>query len=226
MNTNDRTSRKKNIKKCERSGLELKNIPRNERTRELCEIAVKKTSEALIYVPKEFVDVDMCTLAVYKKNRIYEKGLEFVPEAFLEDVIFRINKDKILHGKKFRNIPKKEKTKKLCEFAVEFDYKNIEFVPNKFRTKKLIAIAVASSIKALDYIAGDDEEILDLYVMAAKKTAKSYYYMPLKIAYEARQIIKNERDRMEYEKTKAANEWIEENVWEEDEENLSTDLEM
>lgn len=185
---------KRNIQKCERNGLELKNIPENERTRELCEVAVKKTSEALRYVPKKLLDVDMCILAVYKKNRIYEQGLKYVPDAFREDVLFRINKDKILHGKKFKNIPKKEKTKQLCEFAVEFDYKNIEFVPNRFRTKKLIAAAITSSIKALDYLVEDDE-ILDLYVIAAKKTAKSYYYMPLKTAYEVRQIIKNEYDR-------------------------------
>ena len=58
------------------NGFALKDVPEEFKTKELCELAVKKDGDALAYVPEELKTKELCKVAV-KDNGL---NLEFVPE--------------------------------------------------------------------------------------------------------------------------------------------------
>ena len=113
-----------------RKGLSLENIPEDERTPEMCFVAVRYWGAALEHVPNKYKTYELCLDAVRHNIPVDEgcSALAFVPE--------------------------KHKTYELCLEAVKHDYMNsmfwdadhtvafdyraaIDFVPEKLKTPEL-----------------------------------------------------------------------------------------
>ena len=98
------------------NGLNLEFVPKALRTKELCEIAVEKNGWQLQHVPKDFKTIELCEVAVSNSGW----ALEFVPEEF--------------------------KTLELCKYAIEdclkwndnllrkYEFENLfeKYVPEEF----------------------------------------------------------------------------------------------
>jgi hypothetical protein len=103
------------------------------KTEAMCLEAVKRSGQALEYVPDEFKTVELCLKAVKQ----WGSTLEFVPEELktAEMCFEAVGRDGWPPALKF--VPEEFKTAELCLFAVRRDGMALEFVPAKFKTAEL-----------------------------------------------------------------------------------------
>ena len=66
------------LEKVKEDGFELKNVPKDFIDDELCYVAVKQAGRALAYVPKEYINEELCEIAVTNKGN----AIMWVPEEF------------------------------------------------------------------------------------------------------------------------------------------------
>ena len=107
------------------SGQNLRDVPNEFKTLDMCLIAIKKNGLALEHVPVEFLTETVCKLAV-KQNPM---ALEFVPDGL--------------------------KTLKICTIAIkngESGFHSLKFISNNFLTEQLCITAIKKSVFAIKYI--------------------------------------------------------------------------
>ena len=113
------------------AGDSLKWVPKELKTKELCEYAVSIRGAALEYVPEEPKTKELCTIAVDKIGRAFE----FVPEKFKSPELCKIAVEK--YGGNLEYVPENLKTFELCEIALAQGYLADElleaFVPEEFK---------------------------------------------------------------------------------------------
>ena len=66
------------LEKVEKDGSELKFVPEDFINEELCYVAVKQAGRALAYVPKEYINEELCSIAVTNKGN----AIMWVPDEF------------------------------------------------------------------------------------------------------------------------------------------------
>ena len=118
------------LEKVEKDGSELKFVPEDFINEELCYVAVKQAGRALAYVPKEYINEELCEIAVTNKGN----AIMWVPEEFktynvcylaCNDLSIKKG-DKILEFAIFSEMPE-EFHEKLCEdFGLEYE-KDVNF---------------------------------------------------------------------------------------------------
>ena len=143
----------------------------DDKTEELCRLAVKKNGSALQNVPIEFRTPELCRLAVEKDGC----ALESVPEHMKTPELCRLAVEK--DGRALESVPKGLKTPELCSLAVEKYGCILRCVPEKLKTLELCRIAVASSGFALHYVP-DHVKTQQLCLLAARKDKWSLSDIP------------------------------------------------
>jgi hypothetical protein len=103
-------------------GLNLMYVPEQLRTKELCELAIQNNGEALYYVPDEFKTKELCELAV--RN----------------------------NGMALGDIPEQYRTKELCELAIRQDGYALKYILDEFKTEELYKLAIKNNGLALQYV--------------------------------------------------------------------------
>lgn len=109
----------------EENGINLKDVPNEFKTLNLCLMAIKANGLALEYIPIQFQTETICKLAV-KQNPM---ALEFVPDGL--------------------------KTLKICTIAIkngESGFHSLKFISNNFLTEQLCITAIKKSVFAIKYI--------------------------------------------------------------------------
>jgi hypothetical protein len=112
-------------------GLSLASIPENERTLEMCFVAIHYWGAALKYVPNKYKTYELCLDAVRHNTPVDEgcSALAFVPD---ELKTYELCLEAIRHDYLISAFWEGD------HYSVEFDYSAaIKFVPEKFRTPEL-----------------------------------------------------------------------------------------
>ena len=125
---------------------DLKFIPSEYITKELCELAVQKNGHSLNYVPEHLKTPEFCEVAV--KNHGY--ALQYVPDELITKELFKLAVQSNECALKW--IPKELRTKELCELAIEQDGNNLAYVPDEYKTQELCELAVQKDGIALEYV--------------------------------------------------------------------------
>lgn len=110
------------VKKLEKDGLLLKQIPKIEQTLEMCKSAISQNPKALQYASRKCIDAEICLSAVQKDGNV------------------------------FRYVPKQFITKKMCLLAVQADADLINNVTDDCKTREICLIAVTKKPGTLSYI--------------------------------------------------------------------------
>ena len=106
-------------------------VPEEQRTLELCKLAVTQNGDALEFVPKELRTLDICKLAVHD----YVDALNDVPfETFTHDEQLELCKLAIsIDGNSLGYVPKELRTLEICKLAVTKNEYALVYVPKKFK---------------------------------------------------------------------------------------------
>lgn len=109
-------------RKLKKNGMLLKSVPVEERTEELCMIAVHQNPKALKYVPKKIQTEDLCKYALKKDPTVFDL------------VSVRLMSEKI------------------CLYAVKQDGMLLDKIDKKYRTPAVCRAAVADKVEALHLV--------------------------------------------------------------------------
>jgi hypothetical protein len=101
----------------------LKKVPKEFRTPELCKRAVELNGTNIEYVPNKLITPELCKIAVADKARA---AIKYVPDKF--------------------------KTPELYKYAVEQSGFNLKYVPDELKTPELYKIAVENDKNAFKYV--------------------------------------------------------------------------
>ena len=106
-------------------------VPEEQRTLELCKLAVTQNGDALEFVPKELRTLDICKLAVHD----YVDALNDVPfETFTHDEQLELCKLAVTQkGNSLGYVPKELRTLEICKLAVTKNEYALVYVPKKFK---------------------------------------------------------------------------------------------
>ena len=106
-------------------------VPEEQRTLELCKLAVTQNGDALEFVPKELRTLDICKLAVHD----YVDAINDVPfESFTHDEQLELCKLAIsIDGNSLGYVPKELRTLDICKLAVTKNESALYYVPKKFK---------------------------------------------------------------------------------------------
>jgi hypothetical protein len=120
------------------NGWDLKYIPDDVQTQELCDTAVRTSCWALEFVRDEFKTYDNCYSAVRRNGQT----MKFVPDVLIDEAM-------CLAGAKARYpclnfIPRRFLTRELCYIAVRGDGGDIKNVPEEFMSSELAYLAITS----------------------------------------------------------------------------------
>ncbi len=120
------------------NGWDLKYIPSDVHTQELCDTAVKGACWALEFVRDEFKTYDNCYSAVRRNGQT----LQFVPDALIDEAM-------CLAAVKARYpclnyILRRYLTRELCHIAVKGDGADVKNVPEEFMSSELAYLAITS----------------------------------------------------------------------------------
>ena len=108
----------------------LRLVPEEYRTKELCELAVKQNGEALYYVLEKYITQELCNLAVQQNGM----ALEFVPLE-LRTSLYKLAIQN--NGEALQHVPEEYRTKELCELAVKNNGYAIYYIPEELKTEEL-----------------------------------------------------------------------------------------
>lgn len=124
----------------------LKDVPEELITEELCLIAIENNYIAMRYVPKKIKNKRFCLKAI----TINEECIRFFPSEYIDDKMAMnlITKD----GKNIRYIDEKKKTKELCLKAFENNPSCIEYLPTKYVNDEMFTEAVKFDCNILDIV--------------------------------------------------------------------------
>jgi hypothetical protein len=126
-----------------KNGLTLSLVPDKYKTEELCLEAIKQNGRTLYHIPKHLRTKELCELAVKQNGYV----LPYVP---LEYETLELCKLAIQNnGDSLRYVPKYLITKELCELAVRNDGYSLQYVPDKYIDYNLCLEAVKQNGLAL-----------------------------------------------------------------------------
>ena len=120
------------LKIIDKTGLSIQFLPKEFRTKEFCELAVRKNGLALMWIPKELKTREICEISV-RQNGL---ALYHVPEEF--------------------------KTKEICKIAVRQNGNSLVWVTDEFITKEICEIAVRQNGEALEYVPKNIKSLMNL----------------------------------------------------------------
>lgn len=106
-----------------------------ERTEDLCWLAVRYCGCALEWVPQQFKTAELCDLAI----RTSSEGLLHIPEEFKTPELYL---KAMQYWGDLKNVPENMKTYKICLAGVSHCGKNLEFVPTDIIDDLMYFIAV------------------------------------------------------------------------------------
>lgn len=99
----------------------------------------------LLYVSKRLITRDVCLKAVLRRD---PRNIFWVPEKFIDDEFIALMRE---HHISLFCFPEQHRTKELCEEAVTWSWRNLEYVPRKLKSKKLCECALGQNIAAIKY---------------------------------------------------------------------------
>ena len=172
---------------------DLRFIPEEYRTKELCELAVKQNGQALQLVPEELRIKELCEIAA-KQDGL---SLYFVPEELKTKKIYELAVQN--NGYALEYVPEELRTPELCAIAVQNNGEALEYVPIKLRTKELCKLAVKENGFALEYVT---EHLMtpELCESSVKNNALALEYIPeeLKTKELCELVVKNNGYALQY----------------------------
>jgi len=122
----------------------LKFIPKQLKTQEMCDKAVKYNIQLLKYVPEQFRTQEMCNKAIGKNPWT----LELVPEQFKTQEMY--NKVVGKYPWALELVPEQFKTQKMCSEAVEFSIQFLKYVPDHLKTEEMCNKAIEQNRQLYD----------------------------------------------------------------------------
>jgi hypothetical protein len=131
----------------ESNGEFLQIMPKETRTLELCEKAVRRTGSAIRHVPRHLISESLWEIALSQDGtalRHLGAGAE-LEDRFLE-IAIRQNALSLAY------VPMPRRSLSLCKIAVQQNGKALEFVPEPLRSRELYEEAVSSNGHALEYV--------------------------------------------------------------------------
>ena len=198
-------------------GLDLKEIPDDFRTEEICLAAVQEEGNELEFVPDKLKTEEICFEAVKKRSM----ALEFVPDklkteeicleavqknAFaLQYIPDKLKTMKIClaavqqNGRALFHVPDKLKTAEIFLAAVQENGDVIQDVPDKLKTEEICLAAVQRSAMAFSFVS-DKLKTAKICLAAVKKNGGNLEYVPDKLKTEeiCLAAIKDDEDALEY----------------------------
>jgi Domain of unknown function (DUF4116) len=152
-------------------GEALFHVPERHRTPELCRLAIEQSGWALKFLSLDKRSLELCRIAVEQEGW----ALQFVPEEYLNSEFYRLAVEQ--NGEALRDIPTKLKTTKLCRLAVEQDGRALRYIPEEHRTPELCCLAVERNGEALQYVS-TKLKTTELCCLAVEQNGKALYYVP------------------------------------------------
>jgi hypothetical protein len=152
---------------------DLRLVPENCMTEDICKLAVKKNGLALQFIPEHLIIEELCELAIQQNGW----SLKWVPyELRTKDFCEMAVKQ---NGRSLKFIQQKERTYKLCELAVQNNGSALSNVPKELITKKICELAVQNNGSALSDV---PKELItkELCELAIKGDGRSLGYVPEK----------------------------------------------
>ena len=125
---------------------DLKYIPKEYITKELCELAVKQNGRALRYVPLEYKTEELCKLAIQEDGW----SLKYIPDELKTLELYELAVQK--NGMALYHVPDELRTKKIYEMAVQQNGASLGYISTELRTKELCEIAVKQDGWFLDCV--------------------------------------------------------------------------
>ncbi|MEK7070221.1 MAG: DUF4116 domain-containing protein, partial [Patescibacteria group bacterium] len=107
-----------------------------DKTPELCRLAVENDGYALKYVPQEMKTPELCRLAVEN----YGYALKYVPEHMKTPELCRLAVEN--YGLALKSVPEKLKTSEIYRLAVISNLEVLKYVPQEMKTPELCRLAV------------------------------------------------------------------------------------
>lgn len=191
----------------------LKGVPKGQRSRMVCLAAVKRNGRSLGEVPHFNIDAEMVDAALIQtalalkfvpdKLKTLKRCLDaisrdekvelYIPEDLLFDCNIKLYKRKIKKGMILKNIKKKYRTKELCQYAIECNWKNLEYCPAEYMTEELVikSLSQKQGSTGLRYI---QEEVLtlEMCLVAVRKSPTVFKYVHEKYREDVKNILAEE----------------------------------
>jgi hypothetical protein len=155
----------------QKNGWTLRFVPEKYKTPELCETAIKQNGSVLMDVPDELRTKELCLTAIQNNGDAFE----FIPNKYITKEICEIAVKQ--YGNSLWYVPDKYKTKELYELAVQQDGNIVNYVPEEYRTKELYEMAVQQNGNALDCVP-EQYKTKEMCELAIKQYGSSLYYVP------------------------------------------------
>lgn len=191
----------------------LKGVPKGQRSRMVCLAAVKRNGRSLGEVPRFHIDAEMVDAALmqtalalkFVPNKLKtlkrcldaisrdEKVELYIPEDLLFDCNIKLYKRKIKKGMILKNIKKKYRTKELCQYAIECNWKNLEYCPAEYMTEELVikSLSQKQGSTGLKYIP-EEALTLEMCLVAVRKAPTAFKYVPTKHKEELKSRLEAE----------------------------------
>ena len=117
------------------NGFLLKYLTDENKTEELCEIAIKSYPSSFNYVPRNMQTDKICELVIYHDWCM----IKYVPYDKITDEMYEYAISK--NGNLLQHVPENKKTYKLCKIAVQTNGFALKYVPDNKQTSEICAIA-------------------------------------------------------------------------------------
>lgn len=134
------------VARVEADGLQLGQIPVEDRSREVCRAAVVSDGRALQFVPQEERDMYLCQKACRSKGA----ALEFVPPMFLSKPVclMALRRD----GLALRFVPEETRDRDVCLTAILQNSDALQYVPKELVDEDLCVTAMRVDGRALEFV--------------------------------------------------------------------------
>lgn len=130
-------------------GGDLREIPKELLTREMCMMAVAKNGLYIGYVPKEYLDEELCMVAL-RKNR---NAIERIPREMINEEMCKeyISTARYL-ASWYEKLPQDLLTQEMCLEMIKRDPVSMHCIPEKFRTEEICLICLADNPHQMKYV--------------------------------------------------------------------------
>lgn len=153
------------------NGQFLKHVPKQLRSLELCEVAVKQSGLNLQFVPWAHRTPEICEIAV--SQNAY--ALTLVRARDRTEGLCKHAVEQT--GRLLGSVPKHLRSEELCEIALTQDGKALVSVPDHLRSEKLCRIALSQTTAALRYVPLSLRDY-NLYKFALERDGHALQYVP------------------------------------------------
>ena len=164
----------------------LKDLSKELKTKELCELAFKQNHLALQYFPEEFITQELCEIAIHTHGNL----LRFIKLNNRTEELCKIAVQQ--NGIALQFVPEHLKTEELCELAMKIDGLSLQYFPKHLITFELYKKSVNNNPFAIHFIPPKfiTQELCEI---AVKKNELALRCIPEKyITYEMCLSIKDE----------------------------------